>query len=164
MKLSIRAKRWLLITHILFAAIMFGNMVTFLILSITITASNDPQLIESCYQVMLLLSGSSIRASTIGTTVTGILLCVLTKWGLFKFYWIIVKEVLTILLIGINIWGMYSWTLRALDIFTVTGLQINHGELLIGISIQLISLIIIFTISVFKPWGILAKKQKNKLS
>lgn len=151
------SKRGLLTVHILFAAIMFGNMVTFLILSITAATTENAQLIKSCYQIMHVLASTSVKASTIGTTVTGILLSIWTKWGLFQFYWIIAKQIITIMLIGFNLWGIYAWTLQALSrvetITDQTNMFMLQIDLWIGITIQIISLIFIFTISVFKPWG-----------
>nr|WP_249316562.1 hypothetical protein [Bacillus sp. FJAT-50079] len=143
----------MLIIHILFSAIMFGNMVTFLILSITIATTEDSSLIVSCYKVMHILSNSSIKASTIGTTITGILLCIWTNWGLFKYNWIIVKEILTLLLIGLNVWGMYAWTLDALNGVGAERLWGANLSLWTGIILQIVSLIFIFAISIFKPWG-----------
>ncbi|MGG1676792.1 hypothetical protein ACIFOT_13730 [Neobacillus sp. NRS-1170] len=151
LKISYKTKRWLLIFHILFAAIMLGNMTAFLIFSITAAVASDEGLIQACYQAMHILSKTSVRASTIGTTVTGILLSVWTKWGLFKYYWIIAKEGLTVFCIILNLWGMYTWTLQAIsktdDLFFV------KAELWTGIIIQIISLILMYIISVIKPWG-----------
>lgn len=157
MKLSHKSKNWFLILHILFAAIMLGNMVAFLIFSITVAAANDKGVIHACYQAMNILANTSVRASTIGTTVTGILLSIWTKWGLFKFYWIIVKEGLTLILIGLNLWAMYAWTLQALTGMNTSGemqgLPFVQAELWTGILFQIISLVLIYVISVFKPWG-----------
>ncbi|WP_391119634.1 hypothetical protein [Psychrobacillus sp. L3] len=158
MKLSMTMRKVLLTIHILFSAIMFGNMVTFLILSITATTTENMVLVESCYQIMHVLSQTSVKASTIGATLTGILLSVLTKWGLFTYYWIIVKQGITLLLIGLNFWGMYAWVLKALNQFDQTSMSMAQADLWIGIIIQIISLIILFAISVFKPWG----KRKTK--
>ena len=153
MKLSLKAKRGLLVVHCLFAAIMLGNMVAFLIFSITISASDQPSIVEACQQGMYLLSKTSVRASTIGTTVTGVLLSIWSKWGLFKFYWIIAKEGLTVLCIALNLWGMYAWTLAALQQKSIDELFIVHAELWTGIIIQILSLVLMYVLSVFKPWG-----------
>ncbi|MFD2043799.1 hypothetical protein ACFSTA_06870 [Ornithinibacillus salinisoli] len=165
MKLSMTARRGLITLHILFAAIMLGNMTTFLILSITSATTDDVSVMKSCYAIMHVLSKTSIKAATIGTTITGILLSLWTKWGFFKFKWVIVKEVLTVFLIVLNIWGMYGLTLNNLQELTVTGNGYNLSEsqltLWAGVIIQLISLIFIFGISVFKPWG-QRKKRLNK--
>lgn len=153
MKLSLKAKRGLLVFHCLFAAIMLGNMVVFLIFSIMISASDQPNIVEACQQGMYLLSRTSVRASTIGTTVTGVWLSVWSKWGLFKFYWIIAKEGLTVLCIAINLWGMYSWTKAALELKSANDIFIVHAELWTGIIIQILSLVLMYFLSVFKPWG-----------
>lgn len=92
MKLSITPKRWLLTAHILFAAIMLGNMVPFLLLSITTAVTENEQLIESSYQIMHLLSKTSVKASTFGTIITGILLSVWTKWGYLNFIGLLQKS------------------------------------------------------------------------
>jgi hypothetical protein len=156
MRLSLKARRGLLVLHLLFAGILLGNMIVFLIFSIMIAAS-DGSLAVTCYRGMHILANTSLRASTIGTAVTGVLLSVWTKWGLFQFYWLIAKEGLTLLAAGINLWGMYVWTLDALamsqhaanraDLFVV------QSELWAGIVIQLLSLAAMYALSVFKPWG-----------
>ncbi|NGQ95885.1 hypothetical protein G3578_12035 [Brevibacillus sp. SYP-B805] len=167
-KLNVTQRRWLLALHLLFAAIMFGVAIVFLILSITAANTNDEGVLKACYTSMHLLAKTSVRASTIGTLVTGILLSVLTQWGLFKYYWIIVKEGLTILSIILGPIGMYFWTLKAVTLTTAEGLgalqdpafTVNSAQLWTGIILQILSLAMMFVISVFKPWG--SRKQKNR--
>jgi len=96
-KLSVTQKRWLLTLHLVFSAIMLGVTTVFLFLSILAANSNDESVIIACFTIMHKLANTSVRYSTIATLLTGILLSVLTQWGLFKFYWIIVKEALTLI-------------------------------------------------------------------
>ncbi len=167
-KLSVTQRRWLLTLHLLFSGIMFGVAIVFLTLSITAANTNDEGVLKACYTSMHVLAKTSVRASTIGTLATGILLSVLTQWGLFKFYWIIVKEGLTILSIVLGPIGMYFWTLKAVTLTSAEGLGalqdpsfiVNSGQLRIGIILQILSLAAMFVISVFKPWG--SRKQKNR--
>lgn len=159
--LAITPKRWLLSLHLLFAAILFGNSVVFLVLSIAAAVTNDVNVLKAIYTSMHIMATSSVRASTIGTVVTGILLSVWTKWGLFKFYWIVVKEILTIVSLGLGIIGFYYWTLEAFSITAAEGLNALHNpvfignrlQLFVGIIFQIISLGAMIVISVFKPWG-----------
>lgn len=125
-------------------------------------------MLKACYISMHVLAETSVRASTIGALVTGILLSVLTQWGLFKYYWIIVKEGLTLLSIVLGPIGMYFWTLKAVTLTSAEGLSalqdpvfsVNSGQLWIGITLQIISIVAMFVISVFKPWG--QRKQNNR--
>ena len=167
-KCTVTQKKWLLTLHILFAAIMFGVMVAFLILGITAANTTNVDVLQACYNSMHILAKTSVRASTIGTLVTGILLAVLTKWGLFKFYWIIAKELLVIA-IGLGVFGMHSWTLQAITLVSQDGAAVlenpsfivNNEQLFVGIVLQIISLVALYLLSVFKPWG-LRKKEKKK--
>jgi hypothetical protein len=166
-KIGITPKKWLLTLHSLFAAIMFGVTITFLILSIAATVTTDEGVLKALYMSMHLLAQTSDRASTIGTVVTGVLLSLLTHWGFFKYYWIIVKELLTILSIGLGLVGIYFWSLKAVTITTVQGMEslqnpeflVNRTYLFIGISLQIISLIAMYILSIFKPWG--KREMKN---
>ncbi|MFD0829482.1 hypothetical protein ACT8ZR_28305 [Neobacillus sp. M.A.Huq-85] len=160
-RLSLTKRKWLLILHLMFSAIMLGVSIVFLILSITAANTNDVNVLKACYSSMHVLAKTSVRASTIGAVVTGILLSVLTQWGLFKFYWIIVKEGLTLLSIFLGPIAMYSFTLKAITLTTKDGINIffdpaftvNKWQLWCGIILQVISLVSMFVISVFKPWG-----------
>lgn len=142
-KISVTQRKWLLTVHLLFSAIMLGDAVVFLILSLTAATAHDTAVLKACYASMQVLARTSVRASTIGAVVTGVLLSVLTRWGLFRFYWIIAKEALTIVAIALGPFGMYFWTLKAE----------SSWQLWVGIMIQIVSLVAIFVISVFKPWG-----------
>ncbi|HET7656706.1 MAG TPA: hypothetical protein VFK37_00310, partial [Bacillales bacterium] len=138
-KLSVTPKRWLTALHLLFSAILLGNTVVFIVLSIVAASTDQRNVLEACVTVMHVLSTTSIRASTIGVVVTGVLLSVMTKWGLFQFYWILLKEGMTLVVIGIAIFGLYFWTLqavtrishdRAVPFFTSNNLQLFVGIIL----------------------------------
>ncbi|MCM3117029.1 hypothetical protein M3610_17275 [Neobacillus sp. MER 74] len=69
-KLNLTQRRWLLILHLLFAAIMFGVAIVFLILSITAANTNDAGMLKACYTSMHVLAKTSVRASTIDRDIT----------------------------------------------------------------------------------------------
>ncbi|SFI78534.1 hypothetical protein SAMN02799624_02175 [Paenibacillus sp. UNC496MF] len=160
-KLTLTQRRVLLLLHLVFASIMLGGQATFIILALTASATDSADTLRTCYAVMRLLADSSVRASTIGTTVTGILLSVLTSWGLFRYYWLIAKEILTLVTIGIGFVGLYEWTLRGVRLseapvanaWAEPGFTVNHAWLWIGILLQTISLLLMFILSVWKPGG-----------
>ncbi|GGD77336.1 DUF2269 family protein [Paenibacillus nasutitermitis] len=160
-KISLTQRRWLLTAHLLFSAIMFGGAITFLILSITAATTTDEGVLKACYSGMHVLAKTSVRASAIGALVTGILLSVLTRWGLFTYYWIIAKEGLMIIAILLGPIGMEALTLKAVALTAAEGLNVsydpaftvNSGQLWMGIIIQILSIGGMFVLSVFKPWG-----------
>ncbi len=169
-KLNVAQRRWLLVLHLVFSGIMLGGAVIFLVLSIVAASTSDEGVLKACYTAMHVLAASSVRASAIGTAVTGILLSILTQWGLFRFYWIIVKEVLTLAAILVGPVGMYFWTLKAMTLTTAQGFgafhdpafSVNSAQMWTGIILQVISLAAMFVISVFKPWGQRKKQEPIK--
>ncbi|PYI53865.1 hypothetical protein [Paenibacillus flagellatus] len=160
-KITLIQKKALLTLHIVFSGILLGCMVVFLILNITAAATSDPRVFQACYTVMLVLARSSVRASTIGAVVTGVLLSVLTHWGLVRYYWIIAKELLTLLSIGVGLVGIYVWSLRAFELSETAGMNALHDPgflanrlyLFTGVALQIVSLVALLALSVFKPWG-----------
>ncbi|WP_269883951.1 hypothetical protein [Paenibacillus gyeongsangnamensis] len=159
--LSSKQKKWLLSFHLLFDGILLGESVVIVIVSIAALSATSREVLQACYLIMNLIARTGIRASMIGTVLTGILLSVLTRWGLFRYYWIMVKEGLTLLSIGIGVIGFYVWSFRGLTMISAEGLealhnpvfQVNTAALWTGIALQIMSLAGMTVISVFKPWG-----------
>ncbi|MBP3965323.1 hypothetical protein [Paenibacillus lignilyticus] len=160
-KLTLQGRRILLLLHIIFAAIMLGMQAVFIILALTASVTSDSTVLHACYSIMNLLASSSVRASTIGVTVTGIMLSVMTSWKLFRYNWIIAKEVLTLVCIGVGIFGLYEWTLKGIEptaqaglgAWQTSGFTVNHTLLWIGIAAQTVSLIVMYMLSIWKPGG-----------
>ncbi|WP_240511893.1 hypothetical protein [Paludifilum halophilum] len=78
-KLSMKQKRGLLLLHLIFSSILLGTMVGFLLLSITAANTGEEGVLKACYTAMHVLAKTTVRASTIGTVVTGVLLSVWTR-------------------------------------------------------------------------------------
>ncbi|MBP1990545.1 hypothetical protein [Paenibacillus eucommiae] len=169
-KLNATQRKWLLLAHLLFSAIMFGGAVFFLILSITAATTSDEGILKACYTGMHVLAKTSVRASAIGALITGILLSMLTSWGLFKYYWIMAKEGLMIISILLGPISMETLTLKAVTLTSEAGLSslhdpafaLNSGLLWSGIILQIVSIGSMFVISVFKPWGPRRPKSRSQ--
>ncbi len=82
---------------------MFGTTITLILLSGGASVTNEVRVMQRNYEDMHLISITILRGSTFATIITGILLSMMTVWGFFKFYWIIAKEVLSIILFAVNI-------------------------------------------------------------
>jgi hypothetical protein len=165
-KVSDTTRKWLLVIHISLASVMVGISVGILILTLIILKTQDHEIINMAYTSMNILAKGPLRTATIVAISSGVLLAVLTRWGLYRYYWIIAKQLLSIIVIGIGLFGIYNWTLEgvsiaqggASDISSV--LAVNNKQLLTGAIFQMISLFSIYAISVFKPWGERRKQVK----
>ena len=159
-KITITQKRWLLSIHLLCTVAWLGAGLCSLIFNITALITSNPHLLNAAYVFAGILDKAILRGGAVGALVTGILLSMLTQWGLMRFYWIIVKEIVSILCIVIG-FIISGWNADAISLTAMQGLDALHNPLFItnrtmmfaGIFFQLISLSGVIVISVFKPWG-----------
>ena len=164
-KISITQKRWLLSAHLLFMAAWLGGVLCSLALNVIALEATDPRILNITYTLADTIDQVIIRSGAAGSLLTGIFLAWLTQWGLLRFYWIIAKEITTILIIVldqiINRWNA--------NIIALTATQGSHSDylsnrnlLLIGILVRLTLLLAIIAISVFKPWGQRKRASQSK--
>jgi len=112
-------------------------------------------LLLSCWTTLL-----SFRP-LFSSLITGLLICWLTNWGFLKFKWIIFKWISTIAQILFGTFWLGPWTNgstaisdaeRSLAFQNLTYLNFREMSNYFG-SIQVLLLIVVVFISVFKPWG-----------
>lgn len=159
-KITIRQRRWLLSAHLLCTVAWLGAGLCSLIFNLSALFTPDSHLLAAAYVFADILDKAILRGGAVGALITGVLLSVLTQWGLFRFYWVIVKEIASLLCLitGVIISG---WNDEAISLTVRWGLQALHQPLyltdrtwmFLGIFFQIVSLSGIIIISVFKPWG-----------
>lgn len=154
-----------LTAHITFSVGWFGAVAAFLALAVAGLTSQNPQLVVSCYMSMELITWFVIIPACLGTLITGIVQSLLTQWGLFRYYWIVIKLILTIAATVVLLAHMQPIRYMA-DM--VSGATLSDADLR-GLRIQLIAdagaallvLLIATTVSVYKPWGLTAYGQRK---
>ncbi|MGD1804697.1 hypothetical protein ACP6PL_04540 [Dapis sp. BLCC M126] len=168
-RLTGNQKSWLISAHVISGAIWFGTALCMLIMVFNnFNRTNGDELYGINSIVKLLDDWVVIPAANI-TLLTGALLCWLTIWGFFKFYWVITKWILTSTLIISGTLWLGPWTNAMTAISDAERLKALSNPLfmfdtqaiVIGASIQILSLIFIFIISFLKPWGRRDIKPKN---
>lgn len=157
MTLSTRFSKFLLTSHVAFSVGWLGAVTVFLVLAVAGLNTTDPQLSRSAYLAMDLSVYYVILPFCVASLLTGIAQALLTKWGLFKHYWIIVKLSLTI---GATI--LLLLHLKPIGQLTRIANETSFAyDPHIGLRIQVIAqagaallgLLAATTISIYKPWG-----------
>lgn len=159
-KISITQKRWLLSAHLLFVTAWLGSGFCALAFNMTALFTSDPHLLNTVSVFTRTLDSTVTRFGAGGTLVTGVLLSVLTQWGLLRFYWIGAKEILGVLCVALDLIAL-RWNEQLISLSTAQGLQAlsdpvyltNRTLLFVGILLRIIVLAGIIIISIFKPWG-----------
>ncbi|MFN4315343.1 MAG: hypothetical protein ACK4E0_13665 [Chitinophagaceae bacterium] len=149
-----------LTAHITFSVGWFGAVAGFLALAIAGLTSENPQIVVSSYISMDLITWFVIVPACFGTLLTGVIQSLATQWGLFRYYWILVKFLLTIVATIVLLVHMQPIQYMA---EMVSGTTISDSDLR-GLRIQLIAdagaallvLLVATTLSVYKPWGLTA--------
>src|SRR5258708_6686107 len=159
-KITIKQKRWLLSAHLLCTVAWLGAALCSLIFNIVALITTDPHLLNASYVFADILDKALLRGGAVGAILTGLLLSILTQWGLIRFYWMIVKEIVSVLCIVVGV-IISGWNDDAIALTAMQGFHAFHDPLyltnrtlmFIGICFQLIALAGVIVISVFKPWG-----------
>ena len=154
--MSPRLSKLMLTAHITFSLGWFGTVAAFLVLSI-VGVTGDEELVKACYLAMDLIAWFVILPFCLCSLITGINQSLLTHWGLFKHWWIIVKLVLTLIATVVLLVHMQPISLLAkisthstLSSPELTSLRIR---LVADAGAALLVLLATTTISVYKPWG-----------
>lgn len=131
-----------LTAHITFSVGWLGSVVVYLAIALDCLRKTDAQAVTSVVSVLEFIGWFVIVPLSIAALVTGLVQSLGTEWGLFRYYWILVKFALTvgavtILLLHMPAVGRKSGVMA----------EVVHagGGLLV--------LLTTTALSVFKPWG-----------
>lgn len=145
--------------HIITSVGWLGAVATFLVLSIAGLTSHDGEVIRGAYLSMNLMGLYVIVPLSVAALLTGLVQSLGTSWGLFRYYWVLTKFVLTIgatVLLMMHQFSAVATVARRVA-GTAAGMFAEvaqlGAQLLSEASFGLLALIAITTLSVYKPWG-----------
>jgi hypothetical protein len=85
-----------LAVHLTCSVGWLGAVVAYLALDLTVAASQDPQLVRAAWIAMGLVTSSAILPLAIASLLTGLVMGLGTKWGLFRHWWVLISLLLTV--------------------------------------------------------------------
>lgn len=91
-----RARKLTLSLHLAVSVGWIGTVVAYLALSVAAANSDDVQVISAAWIGMDLIGWSVIVPLALASLLTGLVIAVGTRWGLFRHYWVVFSLVLTI--------------------------------------------------------------------
>jgi hypothetical protein len=135
-------RKFALTAHVTFSVGWLGAVVAYLAVAIACLVSRDAQMVRSGYFTMELTGWFVIVPLSLAALLTGLIQSLGTEWGLFRYYWILVKCVLTLGAITVLLLHMPAVSRRSGGPAEVVH---SGGGLLV--------LLATTTLSVYKPWG-----------
>ena len=157
------AVRKLTITaHVTFSVGWLGAVAAFLVLSIAGLTSHDAEVVRGAYLSMDLISRFIVIPMCFAALATGLLQALGTPWGLFRYYWILVK-------FGLAIFATVALLIHQFAVMAVAAKRVSGAsaetlfaadfgtlktELVRAPSLAILLLLGVTTLGVYKPWGL----------
>jgi hypothetical protein len=135
-------RKFVLTAHITFSVGWLGAVIAYLAIAIASLLSPDAQTARPGYSTMELIGWFVVVPLALAALLTGLVQSLGTEWGLFRYYWILVKLVLTVGAVTILLLHMPSVSRRS----GVEAELVHAGG-------GLLVLLTTTTLSVYKPWG-----------
>jgi hypothetical protein len=165
MTMTSRLRKFTLTLHVISSVGWLGAVTVFLVLAIAGLTNKDTQMVRSTYLAMGLTAKIVIVPLNLASLLTGLILSLGTKWGLFRHYWILVKFLITILSTLVLQMHMQPISLLA-DVASGRtlssadlGLQI---QLVVAAGVALLVLLVNTTLAMYKPRGMTRHGQRKQ--
>ena len=151
----------LLTAHIIVSVGWLGIVFAKLVLGLAAMTSDAPDVTDALYLSTTVVN-VAFPPTAIATLVTGVLLSLSTKWGVFHYYWVATKLALAVGVIATGIFLMdrlvrqsiSAPTGQAAGDATILGIASAPTTLLISLSVAHVLMLGVATVvSVYKPWG-----------
>ena len=165
-KLSAKGLKALKIVHLVCATLWFGSAIVMNLLRILVNTPDNPSLYYMA-EVLEAVDMKILVPGAIGCLLTGIIYGCFTNWGFFRYRWLTVKWILTVFMISLGTFylgplvrdnvvigkALMDGSCTDASLYWQNVNASSHCGLL-----QIILLVVVFVVSVFKPWKKKAKR------
>ncbi len=162
-----------LTAHVIFSIGWIGAVAAFLVLSIAGLTSQSPETVRGVYTSMDLISRFVIIPMCFAALATGIVDAFVTPWGLFRYYWVVVKFALTLIATFLLLMHQNAIARAAKWVAGVAATQLfaadfgpQKTELVQKSALAVVLLTGIAILGIYKPWGLTAygrRKEQQRL-
>jgi len=157
-----RIRKLTITAHVACSVGWLGATAAFLVLSMAGLISRDPEVVRGAYLSMNLISKFVIIPLSFGAVATGLLQALGTPWGLFRYYWILVK-------FGLAIFATFALLVHQFAVMAVAAKRVSGAaaetllsadlgalktELVRAPSLAVLLLLVTTSLGVYKPWGL----------
>lgn len=154
MTLSPALRKLVLTIHLTTSVGWVGAVIAYLGLGIAAVESSDTERVRAAWTAMDVIGWWVILPLAIGALVTGLVMSLGTRWGLFRHYWTLISLALTVLCTAVLVLHMPSVSATARMVRTVEGSDLRAlGGDLFHPGAGLLLLLAITVLNVYKPEG-----------
>lgn len=146
----------LLLLHVISSLGFLGAVAGFLAMAIVGITTTDELVARGIYVGMAIVTWEVIVPLATAALLIGVVQALLTPWGLFRHYWVVIKLILTLLAYAVLL--VRTATVNELAAAAQAGAlaQVGQGKvtLLVHSAGGLVVLLIITVLSIYKPRGL----------
>ncbi len=153
-KVGKRTRQLMVFVHVAVSVGWMGAGAANVVLAMTAGYTSAVEVRRVCYRMMEQIDVFVIIPLAFAALISGLLLCWVTPWGLARYWWVLVKLVLTIGVIVYSTFGLGVWVEESIGA-TATGAQQSTvaGPLAYGAALNIVAFLFMTWASVAKPWG-----------
>ena len=157
MTMSPGLRKFVLAAHITLSVGWIGAVGAYMAFDFTAATGRDAQTLRTAYLAMERIALSVIVPLAFASLLTGLIVSLGTKWGLFRHYWVLISLVLTIIatvVLLVEAQTITAFADRARDPATSPAeLRALGGTLLHSVGGTLV-LLVILVLNMYKPQGL----------
>jgi hypothetical protein len=148
-------RKGILAVHLGVSVGWIGGVLVYLVLGLLAVRSQDDSTIRAAWIAMDVAGWFVLVPLATGTVLTGLLLALATRWGLLRYYWVLISFILTCFAAMVLVVHMPSVSAVAEVARRADGTQLRElGGDLLHPSVGLVVLVAVLVLNVYKPPGL----------
>lgn len=148
-----RGRQWLLFAHVVLSIGWLGAGAANVVLAVTAARTTDGEIQRACYRLIHVLDLALVIPLAFGALASGVLISLATKWGLWRYWWVIVKFALTVAVIVFSTFGVGAWVEQSIASTSIRGTESPVAlQLILGALTNLAAFLFMTWASIAKPW------------
>lgn len=160
-RLTPAARNAVLVLHVITGIGWMGVDIAVFVLLMTVRTTDDPVLVVSGFNAIRMIVPIAVPPLSLGIVITGLMLGLGTRWGLLRYWWVLIKLVLslimTVLVFVSLLPAVYSIVVRPASTATsADALRDSLGslptQLLFPPIVSFLMLGFAAILSIYKPW------------
>lgn len=153
-RLGRKARQILVFLHVAVSVGWMGAGAANVVLAMTAGYTSTVEIRRVCYLMIDQIDLFLVIPLAFAALATGVVLSLLTPWGLTRYWWVLVKLVLTVAVIVYSTFGVGVWVIESIEA-TAAGARESAvaGPLAYGAALNIVAFLLMTWVSVAKPWG-----------
>jgi hypothetical protein len=160
-----RTRQVLVFLHVVVSLGWMGAGLANVVLAMTAGYTSDADVRRVCYQMISVVDTYLVIPGAFAAFVSGVVLSLVTPWGLARYWWVLSKLVLTVVVIVYSTVGIGVWVETSIAATNLTDVESPvAGPLAYGTLPNIVAFLFMTWVSVAKPWGTTpwAKKRRPR--